>query len=333
MAAKTKIQQVSWSDVQPAPVVLITGAEALFADRAWQQIRGRLKEADPAVEVHDIEASQYEQGMLFTLASPSLFGEPRLIRVSGIEQSSDSFIEDAKAYVSAPDSDTTLVLRHGGGQRGKGLLDAIRKLESAAIEVVCPPVKPGDLPALVRSEFSRLQVTSDSRAVQALVQAFPENLEELFSVCAQLAENSSGKVTLTAVETLTGGRVETNAFKVADAAIAGNAAEALVNLRQALDSGVQPIPLLGAMNYKVRAMAKVFDAHGNSGQLAKQLGMPPWQVDRALRDTRGWREEGLARVVTEAAATDLALKGGSRDPEYALERYVLLIARKGELPA
>lgn len=170
---------------------------------------------------------------------------------------------------------------------------------------------------------------ADPRAIQALLQAYPENVEELISVCAQLVHNGDGNVTLTQVETLTGGRVETNAFKVADAAIAGNAAEALLFLRQALDTGVQTIPLLGAINYKIRAMAKVFGAQGASGQLAKELGMPPWQVDRALRDTRGWQEAGLARVVSQAAITDLALKGGARDHEYALERYVLLIARKG----
>ena len=329
MAAKVKIPQVSWADVEPAQIILVTGSEHLFADRAWSRVRAMLRAADPALEIHEVEASQYLAGELLTLASPSLFGEPRLIRVTQAEKASDAFIADAKAYLEFPDSDTTLFIRHAGGNRGKGLLDAIRAGQGNGVEVLCPPVKPGDLPALVRAEFHRLNVKADPRAMQALVQAFPENIEELFSVCAQLAQNSAGQVTLTAVEAITGGRVETNAFKVADAAIAGNAADALLFLRQAIDTGVQAIPLLGAMNYKLRAMAKVFGAQGSGGELAKQLGMPPWQVERAGRDTRGWREEGIATVMIEAAKTDLALKGGTRDPEYALERFVLLVARKG----
>lgn len=334
MAAKAKIPQLSWSDVQPVPVMLVTGPEQLFADRAWLRMRSILREQDPALEIHEVEASQYESGMLMTLASPSLFGEPRLIRVMGAEKATDAFITDAKAYLEVPDADTTLVIRHGGGQRGKGLLDAIRAMPAGAVEVLCPAVKPGDLPALVRAEFHRLGVKADPRAMQALVQAFPENLEELIAVCGQLAQNSGGNVTLSQVEIMTGGRVETNAFKVADAAIAGNAGEALLFLRQALDTGVQPIPLLGALNYKLRAIARVCGAEASAAQLAKEFGMPPWQVDRAMRDVRGWRESGLARVMTESAATDLALKGGSRDAVYALERFVLLVARKGApLPA
>ncbi len=55
--------------------------------------------------------------------------------------------------------------------------------------------------------------------------------------------------------------------------------------------------------------------------------MAPWQVDRALREVRGWREEDLARAIDFAADTEWMLKGGSRDPEYALEKYLLFVAK------
>ncbi|MFC6235365.1 DNA polymerase III subunit delta, partial [Leucobacter soli] len=104
---------------------------------------------------------------------------------------------------------------------------------------------------------------------------------------------------------------------------------ALLLLRQALLAGTDPIPLLAALNMKVRAMARVFGAQGAGGQFAKRFGMAPWQVERAQRETRGWREADLARAIDLAAETEWLLKGGSRDPEYALERYVLFVARRG----
>jgi DNA polymerase-3 subunit delta len=52
-------------------------------------------------------------------------------------------------------------------------------------------------------------------------------------------------------------------------------------------------------------------------------------VERAQRETRGWNEADLARAIDLAAETEWLLKGGSRDPEYALERYLLFIARRG----
>lgn len=333
MASKQTIPKRPWSDIEPRPVLLVTGPEHLFADRAWQQVRGQLKQIDPGVEIHEFEAAHYEPGSLLTLASPSLFGEPRLIRVSGVEKANDAFITEAKAYLQHPDPDTTLFLRHGGGVRGKALLDAIRKGDGQGIEIVCPEVKAGDIPALIRDEFRRLGVPIDQRAIGGLSQAFTDNVEELVATCQQLAATSPDGVTLSQVEVLTGGRVETSAFAVADAAIAGDAAAALLALRQAFDTGVAPIPLLGAINYKVKAMARVYGLHGSSGEIAKQIGMSPWQVGNTLKDLRAWKEEGLARVMVSAAETDLKLKGGARNPEFALEQYVLLIARRGQMVA
>jgi len=65
---------------------------------------------------------------------------------------------------------------------------------------------------------------------------------------------------------------------------------------------------------------------GRSADLASALGMAPWQVDRARRDLNGWSEDGLAAAVIALAEADTAVKGGGRDPVYAVERAVLTIA-------
>ena len=63
-----------------------------------------------------------------------------------------------------------------------------------------------------------------------------------------------------------------------------------------------------------------------SADVAKTLGMAPWQVERAQRELRGWRDDGLATAVLALAEADAAVKGGGRDPVYAVERCVLTIA-------
>src|SRR5690606_35396628 len=118
------------------------------------------------------------------------------------------------------------------------------------------------------------------------------------------------------VEKYYGGRVETNAFAVADAAIAGKHGDALILLRHALASGADPVPMLAAFAMKVRTMAKVAGTNAPSGQLASKLGLAPWQVDRARRDVRGWSDEGLGAVIELLAETDAQIKGGGRDPVY-----------------
>ncbi|MBN9612052.1 MAG: DNA polymerase III subunit delta [Actinobacteria bacterium] len=334
-APKAKITQLGYNEARPAPVVLISGPEQFLADRAGRAIREALRETDPAIEIHDVDASGYTAGELFTIASPSLFAEPRLIRVEGVEKASDAFIEDAKRYLEQAADDTTLVLRHAGGQRGKALLDAVRGAPGqalGAVEIACAELKKdAERLGFAQSEFRRLGAQVAPGAVRALVAAYGSGLGELAGAIEQLVSDRGKKLDERDIERATEGRVEAGAFKVADAATGGNAADALVLLRQALLTGTDPIPLLAALNMKVRAMARVYAARGPAAQLAKQFGMAPWQVERAQRETRGWREADLARAIDLAAETEWLLKGGSRDPEYALERYVLFIARRGRV--
>jgi DNA polymerase III delta subunit len=413
---------------------------------------------------------------LLTLASPSLFGEPRLIRVSNVEKCSDTFLTEAIDYLQNPADDTYVVLRHGGGVRGKKLLDTIRSGVGGAIEVVCAELKkdaekhefataefrtagkrvtPSALRSLVaafsddlaelsaacqqliadtgsevtettvdryyggRVETNAFKVadsaiagrlgealvtlrhalasgadpvpivaafaskirtmaklfgvrgkklldtirsgvggavevvcaelkkdsdkhdfaTAEFRAagkrvtpsaLRSLVAAFSDDLAELSAACQQLIADTGAEVTETTVDRYYGGRVETNAFKVADSAIAGRLGEALVTLRHALSSGADPVPIVAAFASKIRTMAKLFGVRGGSAQLAATFSLAPWQVERAQRDLRGWTDEGLARCIVMLAETDAAVKGAGRDPVFALERLVTVIAKRGE---
>jgi DNA polymerase-3 subunit delta len=116
------IPQLGWDRVRPANVVLVSGTEDFLAERAIRMLREILRAEDPSLEISDLEADAYGPGELITLASPSLFGEPRMIRVTGVEKCTDAFIAETLRYLESPADDTYLVLRHAGGVRGKKLL-------------------------------------------------------------------------------------------------------------------------------------------------------------------------------------------------------------------
>lgn len=332
-ASKTAaaIPQLPWRAIRPAPVILVSGPEGFLADRALRLLRDTLKAEDPSLEVSDLEADGYAPGELITLASPSLFGEPRLIRVSNVEKCTDAFLTEVLNYLEHPADDTYLVLRHGGGNRGKKLLDAVRGGTGGGIEIVCAELKK-DTEKLdfAASEFSDRNRRVSASALRALVSAFSDDLAELASACQQLLADASEEITEVTVEKYYSGRVETNAFKVADAAIAGHYGEALVLLRHALSSGADPVPMVAAFAAKLRTMAKISGTRGSSMQLAQQYGLAPWQVDRAKRDLQGWSEAGLGRSIELLAETDAQVKGAGRDPVFALERMVGVISRRGE---
>jgi len=331
VAARTQIPQLTWDRVRPAPIILVTGPEHFLADRAIRLLRDRLKTEDPSLEVTEIEADHYSPGELLTLASPSLFNEPRLIRVSNVEKCTDAFITETLRYLDHPADDTYLVLRHAGGVRGKKLLDAIRAGAGSGIEVACLELKKD----VEKSEFAAAEFGAASKritpsALRMLVSAFADDLAELASACQQLIADAVEEITEVTVDRYYAGRVETNAFSVADAAIAGRRGEALVLLRHALASGADPVPLVAAFAAKLRTMARVSGSRASSVALAQQFGLAPWQVDRSRRDLQGWTEAGLARAIETLADTDAQLKGLGRDPVYALERMIGVIADRGE---
>ena len=329
--ATVSIPQVSWDRVRPAPVLLVSGPEGVLADRAIRILRDTLRLEDPSIEVNDIEADQYAPGELLTLASPSLFNEPRLIRISNVEKCTDAFITETLSYLENPADDTYVVLRHSSGVRGKKLLDAVRSGLGGGIEVVCAELKKDtEKQDFAAAEFATAKRRISGGALRMLVSAFSDDLAELAAACQQLLADASEEITEVTIEKYYGGRVETNAFAVADAAIAGKHGDALILLRHALASGADPVPMLAAFAMKVRTMAKVAGTTAPSGQLAQKLGLAPWQVDRARRDVRGWSDTGLAAVIELLAETDAQIKGGGRDPVYSLERMIGVIANRGE---
>lgn len=329
-AAKVAIPQLGWDRVRPAKVVLISGTEQFLAERALRLLRELLRAEDPSLEVTDLEADAYGPGELITLASPSLFGEPRMIRATGVEKSTDAFIAETLAYLAAPADDTYLVLRHAGGVRAKKLLDAVRGGLGGGIEIVCAELKKdSEKLDFAAAEFSSAGRRITAGALRALVSAFADDLAELAAACQQLLSDASEEITEATVERYYSGRVETNAFRVADVAIAGRHGEALILLRHALASGADPVPIVAAFASKLRTMAKLAGARGPAGQLAQQLGLAPWQVDRARRDLSGWDAAGLGRCIELLAETDAAVKGAGRDPVFALERMIGVVSARG----
>ncbi|SJM44525.1 DNA polymerase III delta subunit [Frigoribacterium sp. JB110] len=330
-SAKTKIPQQSWRNPQPAPIVLVSGPEEVCAERGIGAIRDYLKAEDPSVEVTDIRADDYTAGTLLAVTSPSLFGEPRLVRVAGVEKCSDAFLDEALKYIEAPQEGATLVLRHTGATvRGKKLLDAIRSGVGGGAEVPCPAIKrDAERHDFAAGEFKAARRAIAPKALQALTSAFADDLTELAGACQQLLADVDGDITAEVVARYYGGRVETNAFTVADTAIAGQYGEALVALRHALASGADPVPMVAAFAMKMRTMARVAGQRGSSRDIAMRVGMKDWQVDRARRDLQtGWSPRSLGAAIQAIARADAEVKGASRDPIFALERMVTVVATR-----
>jgi DNA polymerase-3 subunit delta len=203
------------------------------------------------------------------------------------------------------------------------------------VVVDCPPLKKdAEKHDFATGEFRDAGRKVSPHAVRALVEAVGADLRELAAACAQLLADVVGpdgepvQVEVADVDRYYGGRAEVTGFRVADAVVAGHCEVALGLVRQAIDAGVDPIPMLAAIAMKLRTLIKVAGARGGrSVDLARDLGMAPWQVDRARKDLHGWSAGGLATGLLALAEADTAVKGAGRDPVYAVEKAVVTITR------
>lgn len=313
---------LSWNQAEAATLVIVSGPESYLASRAISRIKHDLRSALPDLEVDEVSEGEYSNGLLLSLASPSLFGEARLVVLHG---AAEELASDMESYLREPNPSCTLIVRLPNlvGHNGKFKT----KFSKLALNVACDEIKrDNDKLVFINAEFKSRNVALDPQAARLLLQAFANELGELGAACSQLASLGKAKITREDVEATFGGRVETNAFKIADAAMAGNAAEAIRLFRHGSATGIDPVALTAALAMRVRQLARLFNDRNSN---AAALGMAPWQVDKARKELAGWTELELVELVQLVAKTDADVKGAAREPEYSVEKLLLAMARSG----
>jgi DNA polymerase III subunit delta len=321
---------MSAPSVMPAPLQLVLGEEELLVERAVRAAFDSARLADPATDLTRARVADLTPPELAELVSPSLFAEGRVIVLEGANEAGQEIAAAIGAYAKGPSDGVVLVVLHNGAGRGKSAKDLVATLKSAGAAVVeCSKItKPAEREAFVRNEIRRAGGRSDGEAVTALIDAVGSDLRELASAAAQLVADTGGTVTEEAVRRYHRGRADVTGFAVAEKAITGDVAGALESLRWAMQLGVPHLLVADALADAVRTVAKVAGAgRADPYRLSSELGMPTWKVRKALAQSKGWHPAGLADAMQVVADVNADVKGVAADPDYALERAVLRLAK------
>ncbi|HZE66515.1 MAG TPA: DNA polymerase III subunit delta [Sporichthyaceae bacterium] len=316
--------------VPPAPLprlTLVLGPEELLADRAVAGARRMVRAADPEADVHDLAPAAITPGALDELTAPSLFAQRLLVIIRNAHDLPAAVMGEVEALIVDPPEDVSVVLVHSGGAKGKALVEAARK--AGAVLIDCPEIrKPADKLTFVNAEFRAAGRRIGADGAKALLDAVGGDLRELAAACAQLIADTDGVVDADTVHRYYAGRADVTSFAVADLAVSGQTVDALVQLRWALSAGVEPVLITAALAMGLRSIAKLGGAPRGlrPADLARELGMPPWKIDRVRAQLRGWDGEGIARAMNAVAVADAAVKGGAVSAGYALEKALVGVA-------
>ncbi len=305
---------------------LLLGGEGALADRAMAKLTAQLREEK--AEVTTLTAGDVIPGDIADALAPSLFSERRALVLKDLQDLDDECKDEITRYLDAIDPTTTVIFIHKGGVKGKALLDAIKKAKPEII--ACDALKKeAEKEQFVKELFLDAGRKATPGAVKALVGALGSDLRELQQAVSQVSLDApKGVIDEEIIDTFHKGRVETSGFDVADATLDGDLPTALVSLRSALETGTDPVMVTSAIASSLRNLAKVSGTNrgAKSFELAGELGMAPWQIDKARRQLAGWTPRGIASAVEAVAKADADVKGASSDPIFALEKALATIA-------
>ena len=307
---------------------LLLGSEGALADRALTKLNAELKEEK--CEITTIAAPDAILGDISDALAPSLFSERRALIIKDLQDLPEESRDEITRYLDAPDDLTTLIFVHKGGVKGKALLDAIKKAKPEIIS--CEPMKKeAEKEEFVKSLFLDSGRKATAGAIAALVGALGSDMRELQAAVSQICLDAQAGKTIdeAIVDKFHQGRIETTGFDVADATLDGNLPGALVALRSALETGTDPVMITSAIASNLRSLAKVSGVNrgARSFEVAGELGMAPWQIDKARRQLAGWSPRSIAKAVQAIALADAQVKGASSDPIFALEKALATITQ------
>jgi DNA polymerase-3 subunit delta len=305
---------------------LLLGSEGALADRAMAKLTAQLHEEK--AEVTTLSAGEVIPGDIADALAPSLFSERRALVLKDLQDLDDECKDEITRYLDAIDPTTTVIFIHKGGVKGKALLDAIKKAKPEII--ACDALKKeAEKEQFVKELFLDNGRKASPAAIKALLGALGSDLRELQQAVSQLSLDApKGVIDEEIIDTFHKGRIETTGFDVADATLDGDLPTALVTLRSALETGTDPVMVTSAIASSLRNLAKVSGTNrgAKSFELAGELGMAPWQIDKARRQLAGWTPRGIASAVEAVAKADADVKGASSDPIFALEKALASIA-------
>lgn len=313
-----------------APCYLVTGDEHLLVDEALDAIRSAARDNGFTSRELYVATTGFDWAQLRnSSANLSLFAEKRIIelrlptgkpgKVGG--QAIVDLVEQIDAelllIVSAPKLD-----------RGTAASRWAKALDAKGVNTTIWPVGVRELPGWIAARMRSVGLQPDRGAVALIADRIEGNLlaagQEIEKLRLLLGE---GTVTAEDVSNAVANSSRYDVYKLADAALAGDARRAMKILAGLRAEGVEPVIVVWSLTRELRALAKLADAIGQGMDLSsamKKAGV--WQSRQALlRSCVGRHPAGtFYQLIKAAGSADQAAKGQSQSDPWQLATDIVL---------
>lgn len=317
-------------------VHIVSGEDDYLSGQRVQELKTAVCRTLPEAEIIELDAATCTAFDFDQAVSPSLLSDASIVLMSHGENMDEevgtALVEYCQRFRKESNPVSIVIVRHNGSTKGSGIIKRAQKA-GAVLDPIESLKKPDSRKNFVLHccEKRKRRITPD--AAQLIVDVLTDKTGEIAALCEQLCDDfPQDPISRNQVETYLSADPRVTGFNVADRAISGNVAQAVLGLRSALAQGVDPLAIIGAIAMKIRAMAKA-SAVDRGTITPAEARMAPWQLRNARKDVRGWTSQGLGKCIQTAAWADEQCKSSGTDPLYAMEILVETLAKKGRISA
>lgn len=322
------------------PVYAIVGDERWFRERVVKALR----EAALGGGLADFNEDKLTAGdasvekVLSAVRTVPMMAPRRFVLVRQVERWEEreggdaGFPTDPLAeYVKAPVPSTCLVLVADklDGRRKFG--SAVKK---AGISVDCGPIERRALPGWIRSAAKGRGHEIDLETAELLAELVGSDLSVLDDAIERLSlyVGLGAPIDASALSECVHRVRADDSWALVDAVGQRNLARALHVLADAYDPRDRGLPLLGALAWSVRQLAKfqaALEGGAREDEAAKRAGVfQPFRARELAQKAKTIRPREVERWLTVLAETDLALKSSRRSPDATLEDMLMSLCKR-----
>ena len=330
------------------PVYLFVGDERLLRDRAIDAIRAAaLGTGIAAFNEDKLTAGETTVDKIISAArtvpmmAPKRYVFVRSLerwdkqKADGEEETEDDGggtpLDELNEYAKAPVDSTCLVLvatRLDGRRR----LVALARKQGFLVE--CNPLEPQETVEFVIESAAERGHEIDRETAALVAELVGPELSPILDAVERLSLFVGGKNPIDdeAVRQCVTRVRAADTWAVVGAVQQRDVATALATLKEAYDPRDRGLPMLGAIAWSIRQLAKykcAIDEGAGPGEAARRAAaFSPSRARELASRSKAVRPRELERWITVLAETDLALKGSKRTPDAVLEDMITRLCRR-----
>jgi DNA polymerase III delta subunit len=254
--------------------------------------------------------------ILNTLATPSLFDPHRFALIKGVEHARAAELEPISRFISAPPSDTHLLICAAQLPNSPNFKKA---LQSHATLLTFEPLKGAELTRWTERELKNHGISAAPDDVVALLLSLAAEepaaitkLIEKFTLFLDGAPATSQQLLA-----LSPGRSHASDFELADTLLLADRASGESLLLQLINQGSSPFMLMGLL---AKTLANLYhiriqlDRSVHPNDIRSELAIPPWFFTKYLATAKRLSRSRIERTLDALLMADYRLKDYSLGP-------------------